>query len=155
MGVSTDGQICYGVMFDEDFEFPWLCEEFSGDEDEWWLVASGYKYDGPELFKDGWYIEGLNQDSPEVRAYFASRATWREAHPMPVRTVNYCSYEYPMYIIATPSSFKRALRGYAEKFAPSELVPNSDEVEALIKFCREYLGIEDAQPEWYLSSLWG
>ncbi|KKM61996.1 hypothetical protein LCGC14_1526060, partial [marine sediment metagenome] len=23
MGVSTNGQICYGIMFDEDTEFPW------------------------------------------------------------------------------------------------------------------------------------
>ena len=23
MGVSTDGQICFGISFGEDFEFPW------------------------------------------------------------------------------------------------------------------------------------
>lgn len=39
MGVSTNAQICYGILFDEDFEFPWNGGEYGGGFDdliEWW-----------------------------------------------------------------------------------------------------------------------
>ena len=31
MGVSTDGQICYGIVFEEGHEFPWASDEYEKD----------------------------------------------------------------------------------------------------------------------------
>jgi hypothetical protein len=36
MGISTNGSICYGILFDEDFEFPWDDEENEGYIEDWW-----------------------------------------------------------------------------------------------------------------------
>lgn len=30
MGTTTNGQIGYGIVFDEDFEFPWDMEDYGG-----------------------------------------------------------------------------------------------------------------------------
>ena len=42
MGVSTDGQICFGIAFEECTEFPWDSEEYDGDIDAWWLSLSSF-----------------------------------------------------------------------------------------------------------------
>jgi hypothetical protein len=36
MGISTDGSVCYGILFDEGFEFPWDDEENEGYIEDWW-----------------------------------------------------------------------------------------------------------------------
>jgi hypothetical protein len=35
MGVSTDGLLFLGVLFDEDDEFPWHSDEFDYDWEDW------------------------------------------------------------------------------------------------------------------------
>jgi len=66
MGQSTDGQICYGVKFEEDFEFPW-------DDD-------------PYLDEDDWWLEGASE--AEIDEH---RRDWLKAHPLPFELVNLVS----------------------------------------------------------------
>ena len=40
MGQSTNGELWYGVVFEDGYEFPWDAEEFSGDLDDWWRTEN-------------------------------------------------------------------------------------------------------------------
>lgn len=54
MGISTDGEICYGIIFEDGYEFPWDIDH-EGDPEMWWiseilkLTYNGY---GSELLMD-------------------------------------------------------------------------------------------------------
>ena len=65
MGVNTDGQICFGIKFEEGDEFPW--EDVDGDYDleEWWRRVNGYTnpHESPWDEKGG-YKEGFSRDDP-------------------------------------------------------------------------------------------
>lgn len=87
MSVSTDGQLCYGILCGEDIEFPWDDQQYDGDIDLWWATICGFLYDQE-------YLDFLTN------------------HPLPVELVNYCSAGYPMYILAVPLSGTSARRGY-------------------------------------------
>ena len=155
MGISSDGQICYGISFDEDYEFPWN-GEWDGEADDidsWWLFEV-CKYKNPfELFDDdGEWIGGIEATKEQRDAYFAPRRAFKKAHPLPVELVWHCSYEYPMYILATPGSVLTASRGYPKAIESLEARPS--EVAALMAFCKEY-NLEGDGPKWWLSSMCG
>ena len=117
MGISTDGQICFGVLFEEGYEFPWDCEEYAYDIYIWWDKIA-------------------------------------ESGSLPAIPVNYCSCDYPMYILAIPKTLFIANRGYPVKFNPKELEVSQDEVNNLLDFCKKY-GLEFIDgPAWFLSSNW-
>jgi len=119
MGMSTDGNICFGISFPEDHPFPW-----------------------------GNYEEGA----------------WWEEHgtgPFPVALVNVCNSEYPIWIVAVPSSTISASRGNPQMFDPTSLVVTPEETKALIKFCEDHCLSKmnskwdtpvDLTPRWYLAS---
>lgn len=158
MGQSTDGQISYGIAFEEGFEFPWDLGDSDGDIEDWWLAESGWKWEGEEPFTEDRrdYAPGMSSEHPTVRAYFASMRAWKDAHPgPPVELVNYCSGDYPMYALVVPSSVRTASRGGPEIFDPAELTVTEKERAALLGFCEKY-GIEhDDEPAWLLTSYWG
>lgn len=153
MGVSTNGQICYGVLLEDGAELPWEQEEGGQDIDDWWRNQTGYVPSKPVYDGDGDRLQGITQD--DIEAYYAERRKWDEAHPCPVEMVNVCSGDCPIYIVAIPSTVKSARRGYPEKIdvqADFALDPKL-EIE-LCEFCVKY-GIEyEDSPAWYLSSLW-
>lgn len=166
MSTSTDGQISYGVLFEEDDEFPWDAPPYDGDIDDWWLVESGWKWDGEEPYTpEGEYSPGFSRGDPRIDAYFTSRQEWRAYHPCPVKLVNYQSNEFPAYILAIPSTVRTAHRGYPDRFEPWELQIHEEVRADLLRFCQRYrLGRKDGEevteaPElecgWFLSSYWG
>jgi hypothetical protein len=77
------------------------------------------------------------------------------AHPCPVRLVNYCSGDYPMWVLAVPGSVRSNNRGYAVRFDPAELIVTDAEVQALKEFCIKYDLIPEEDAGWYLTSYWG
>lgn len=155
MGTSTDGQICYGIYFEEGYEFPWGEEsEWEGDMEEWWLIESGWTWEKEKPFdEEGNYSPGFSDKHPLTEEYFDSRHEWKKSHPCPIVEVNYQSGECPAYILAISESVITASRGYPEVLSPLE-----ESVEwgtILVEFCDTY-GIEhDTGPQWYLSSYWG
>lgn len=153
MGVSTDGQLNYGIVFDEGFEFPWSERD---DVEDWWREVNGYEnpnfdpYDGK-----GGYKPGVTRDDPRVTAYHLHRREWMAAHPIPIELVNYCSGDYPCWMLALPELKWCASRGCPERIDPAALVVTDEQRNSLIEFCKKY-GIEhDAPPAWYLTSYWG
>lgn len=156
MGVSTNGQLCYGIKFEEDFEFPWGAEEFDGDITEWWRSVNGYVNPNFNPYTEaGEYKPGVTREDPRVDEYFKHSRDWDAAHPVPVGLVNYCSGDYAMYILAVPGVGLSNRRGYPEEFDPSALKVSDEQRAALLEFCKTHKIEHDEEPKWWLSSYWG
>lgn len=134
MGVSTDGQLSFGVVFDEGYEFPWDAEPFNGNLDDWWLSITGFVSD---------------TDSE----YYSRRFAWLKANPVPVVQVNYCSGEYPLYLLATKHF--RNCRGTPESIDIESLGDIEDERKKLLAFLEAHRIKCDSEPKWWLTSYWG
>lgn len=154
MGVRTDGQLSYGVVFDEGFEFPWDADEFEGSIEAWWKYVKGFvnPVEYPCCDDGENYKPGIHQGSPIIKEYYAAEREWQKANPIPVEVVNYCSYPRPMYIIATKHTYNR--RGDSNEIDLEWMLDIEEYRERLINFLNEF-GIEfDEKPRWYLSSFW-
>ena len=151
MGTSTNGQLCYGVAFEEDFEFPW-----GDDIDDWW-VYTVHKFEHSfELFDSaGCYLNGREPTDEGNTRYWQERRDFEAAHPLPVTLVNYCSGDCPMYVVAVPGTTVVARRGYPEVVDPSALLVTQDQYGQLMKFFTDF-GIDaPSTPSWLLTSYWG
>lgn len=160
MSTSTDGQLSFGVKFEDGYEFPWdgtqSADIYDGDVNDWWLVQSGWTWAGEKPFTDaGDFAPGFSRHDPRINAYYDSRREWAKTHPCPVELVNYQSGECPAYILAIPGTVQTANRGYPEEIKPMSLVVPVGGREALVVFCEKY-GLEfEGEPAWWLSSYWG
>lgn len=132
MGVSSDGEISYGIVFEEGYEFPWDAD-YDGDPEEWWISK---------------VLQLIYKDYAEMHAILKD-------NPLPFQLVNYCSGEYPMYILAVPGTLKSAYRGSPKSFTLDELQVDEEASKKLIAFCEEY-GLEgESEIGWTLSSYMG
>lgn len=155
MGTSTNGQICFGYLFDEGYEFPWDTEEFDGDIEKWWLSVSGFKPSVNPFTQDRELAPGFTEGDPRIEIYFQESRDWLKNHPCPISEVNYQSADCPAYIIAVPSSVKTARRGDPEPFEPLNLVFNPKDLKSFMDTCTIHGIISDTPVDWYLSSYWG
>lgn len=156
MGVSTNGVICYGILFDEDSVFPWDDERYEGDIGNWWLYGVlGFKHSFDIYGEDGNYIDDKEPSDEDLSKYFDERYAALEENKLPIELVNYCSANVPMYILAVPSTIKRALRGYPTWFNPDELTVSDEEKLSLLSFCKTHGIVTLEAPMWWLSSYWG
>lgn len=155
MGTSTNGQICHGVAFEEDFEFPWDAEH-DGDIDSWWLYGvHGFKHSFEIYDANGNHLNGKQPSAEDISRYFKESREFVDANPLPVTLVNYCSGDYPMYAIAVPRTVINAFRGDPTEFDPAALTVTDAERDALLSFCADH-GIEvPSEPKWLLTSYWG
>lgn len=151
MGVSTDGRICFGLLYEEGFDFPW--DEDEKDIEDWWRDQHDWKpskevYDG-----DGNHLPGITK--ADIEAFYKEQRDWDEAHPLPVEVVNVCSGDCPIYMLAIPSTVKTANRGY-----PVIIDINTDfqfkegERQAFLDFIQTHELQTEHVPAWYLSSEW-
>ena len=155
--LSTDGQICFGVAFDEGHEFPWDDEKYSADLEDWWIEKiQGYKRPFEMFTEAGEWIGGKEWPQEKKDEYYNHKEKFvKKAPKLPVTLVNYCSGDCPMYILAVPSSYKNNNRGYAEEFDPQKLTVTPEEVAALLAFINEYVDKKKHSPKWLLTSFWG
>jgi len=152
MGTSTNGHLCYGVAFEEDFEFPWV----DGEIEDWWTyTVHGFKHSFEIFDGDGNYLNGRKPPEDEVSRYFEERRAFDAAHRLPVALVNYCSGDYPMYALAAPSTVRTATRGSPTVIDPASLVVADDERDALLRFLAEHDIEAPEAPAWLLTSYWG
>jgi len=171
MGIASDGQICYGIAFDEEYPFPWLDD---WDEPEEWWIYGVCKYKAPfELYtKLGEYIDGIKPTEEKRREYYKHYRDFSDKHPMPVEVVMHCTYEYPMFIIAAIGTLQTNSRGDVEALSIPDISYAQD--NAIIDFCKKYCRpIDDIyalpktkqisgmatfpemKPKWLLSSMMG
>ena len=157
MSVSTNGQICYGLLCEDGTKFPWDAEKYAGDIETWWRDVHDYRPSVELYDEDGEYLGGQEPSQAQLDTYFAEYHAWYKAHPLPVELVNYCSDDLPMFILAVPTTCLRCERGYPAQFEPSALTVDIAALGRLEAFCDQY-GIEyeiDSQLGWWLSSYWG
>ena len=150
MGVSTDGQICYGIKFDEDFEFPWANDNEAIEG--WWRKVNGYIPPFQLYDEDGDYVGKTKPATEKIVTYYQAQGQWDAAHPLPIELVNVCSMSSPIYILADASTVVTARRGYPEEINPATMFGDRD---LLLNFCKKYdIDTDGAEPKWYLSSFW-
>ncbi len=145
MSISTDGQLCYGVAFEEDYEFPWDEDELG----EWWRKVNDCPIESP-YNESGVYKSGVTNAGD----YFIQRDKWDIDNPLPITLVNCCSGDCPMWILAVPGSFLHCSRGYPLAFNLGQLSVNGAEVQRLLDFCKRF-SIKPISLNWLLSSYWG
>lgn len=155
MGVSTDGQLCFGILFEEGYSFPWDDDEYEGDLEKYWRSLKGFV--NPLEFpydEKGYYKPGFSFNDPRVRSYYEAANDWDKDNPIPITLVNYCSGDVPMYIIATKNI--SASRGSPGVIDPNFLNTDYEEEKKKIFDFLSACGIETTEePKWYLSSYWG
>ena len=153
MGMSTDGQLCYGVRFDEGFEFPWADK----DIEDWWRdTILGFKPSIEIFDSNGEYLNGKRPSDEQIDAFFEERKAFSEKNKkLPVELVNYCSGDYPSYILAIPGSCKTANRGYPCIITDADMKVDAAAVEALRAFLKEFELTPEGEEGWYLSSYLG
>ena len=147
MGTSTDGQLCFGIMLEEEV-LPW------GDVslEDMWLDTLGFSAESPyDEFDE--YKPGYSADDPRIDEYYEQKSAMLRDNPPPIEEVNYCSGDCPMMILAVPSSCLTCHRGYPLQIDPAKLVVTDEEVKALLDFCQRF-GLS-GEPTWWLSSYWG
>lgn len=138
-----------GILCEEDQEFPWDAYE---DPLVWWREVNGYVPSKECYDERGDVLPEVTTE--DFNAYLKEKRDWGKAHPMPFEMVNYCSDDYPMYILAIPSTVVTARRGYPKDVYFEELDTYTvDQEIALSRFCKEH-GIEGSC-KWYLSSYFG
>lgn len=139
MGVSTNGTISFGLIFDKDTQFPWDYEKFDSDIEVWWQHVNGFQ----STFK------------PYSKKYFSEIFNWNDSNPIPVALENYCTHECAMYLLVVPNKTITCLRGYPVIFDPSGLTIATEEIEAFKAFLQRFNIEQNAEPQWILSSFWG
>jgi len=161
MGTSTDGQICFGIQFEEDYRFPWNSD--NADIDNWWLYKiCGYTNPFELYDEEGEWLNGIKPSQGQIKEYYDPQREFEKEHPLPVELINYCSGDYPDYIVAIPRTCMTSSRGFPKAFNPKDFVITEEEATALVAFCQEHCQPYDEDydppdftPHWYLSSYWG
>ena len=156
MSQSTDGEICFGYKFEEEYGFPWV--ENEDDPEDWWAEdVHNYKPPFKMFTEDGQWVGGKEWPVEKRKDYWLHKENFKENMPkLPFKLVNYCSAECPMYMLATPSSILTARRGYPLEFDPRNLKVIESEIKELNAFIAKYdLKPENEAPSWFLSSYWG
>jgi len=162
MGQSTNGQICFGMEFEEGFEFPWDLES-DGDIEAWWRdEIHGFKpKNNPFAETETGYRSDLDTEvkrNKAVKAYFQERRDFEETMPdLPVEMVNMCSGDYPVYILSSSVLQMSASRGYPQEI-DLDAINSCDFVKMhndIIDFCNAHDIEVPEDPKLYLSSYWG
>lgn len=163
MDTSTDGEISFGIMFEEGFEFPWdqSCDDgevehdFGGDIEEWWRLMNGFSIADSPFTQEGDYKPGVTKNDPRINSYFDRQYKWDLENPLPVQLISYKSGDCPAYILAVPQSVITANRGVPVEIQVNQLKTNDAAAKVLMDFCERF-GIEtDEKPKWWLSSYCG
>ncbi len=159
MGTSTDGQIDYGIPFEEGYEFPWESEKHAGDWEGWWVRGiCGYKPKFKIYDESGEYLDGTRPSDYIINEYHDQESEFSLHNPMPVTFINYCSDSVPMWMVSLPNKGLRNSRGYLTEFDPTLLVVTDEERQVLIDFCKEHCAggefdeMPELDPKWYLTS---
>ena len=144
MSQSPTAKLCYGISFpEEDHEFPWSADDSLED---WWRKVNGYLGEYPD-----W------NDRPAVAKFQEERAAFDADNPCPVEDVIHCSYDFPYYILAVPSTLRVVDWGGTLVVDPAALTVEPEKIAALHDFCAKH-GIEipeESDEGWLMSTIYG
>ena len=158
MSISVDGQICFGFLFEDDYEFPWDLEPQDNpyeDLDDWWVYCvKGFKHSF-EIYEGRDYLGGIKPADDKIFAYHGEYKKFLEENPVPVELLNCCSGDRPQYILTIKRSCLTANCGEPATFNPETLKVDNSEVEKLKAFVAEHKLEPKSGPSWWLCSYYG
>jgi hypothetical protein len=135
MGMDVSAVICYGMEFEEGYEFPWSDID---DIDTWWREELGFKHK-KNIWKDGesGYIDGVTEEEKDF--YYQEIRDFDQANPCPVTAV-YCGSMDGCYstVVAVPEPMIRGSWNGATKFDPNEFNIPSDVLYKYYEFMNKY-----------------
>jgi hypothetical protein len=139
MGISSDGILVFGIDLGEETPgFLYKDEDTEFDEFGEFLLH--------EAGEPRWDHEDYNVYKARLQ---------RVQEEVGVELVMHCSYDYPMYILAVPGTYRSANRGYAVPIAKDDILMNQlVGIDKLRAFCNKY-GIDWVEPQWLLCSMYG
>jgi len=139
MGNSPSAQICFGIAFAGDFNFPWGC-----GLDDWWRDQCGFYNPHDTATHEG-----------RVQFYRANNQ-WNMANPCPVEVITCCDGDYPGgYVLALSDTVVRSWEGGPDRIAPAAMLASDEDRTFLMEFCKAYEIETNEGPGWYLSSYYG
>jgi hypothetical protein len=151
MGISSDGQICYGVLLEEESEdFPWGNREF----EKWYYCdILKFKHSFEAYDKEGNQL--VEMTDKKISAYWKEYYDFQKKNTLPLTLTYYCSYDYPLFILAIQETVIRCARGDAIELAlPFDAKPEWDKL--LTNFILDYsIPTIDGKCSWWLTSLYG
>lgn len=148
MGQSTDGILTFGIDLGE-------YKNFMSTKD----VDGDYSYDWDEFL---YSISGIEKYN------FIKLRDFEES--LGIELIQYCSCDYPMYILSVPGTTTIVSRGYVEEINPTEMTISPKQIAALKSFWDKYIDVERpdndeddeyyedppewVEPKWLLVSNW-
>lgn len=145
MTTSTEGILCYGYILPDE-GLPWQTDDYEDDFEEWYYS---------EVVPFNFSIDWDSADSILRKQYFDKKWEFKQANPAPFKLVNYCSWDYPMFILAVVR--EEATKGNPTIINPVELLEYSEkDIQELKEFAVKYNLIDETdKPQWWLCSYWG
>jgi len=129
MGISSDGILYFGFEVGGEDEPPQWMEDFE-DFDDFICAKAGLP----------------------INAKYEKRKPVIEACPADLQ--QFCSYEYPMYILGVRGAEHRVARGFTKEINVAELAVDQAKIDAFKAWC-EANDIEWQEPKWLLCSMYG
>jgi len=140
MGISSDGILFYGIMFDwEDGNEPWADDE--GGDEAWVCDKLGISDKEPK------HDDYKSQDWKDYWEYKRERLA-----DIGIEFVLHCAYDYAMWGLAISPTILRAYRGYPKEIDSIDIAEEWN--EKLRAFC-ELVGVPYSEPKWWLCSVYG
>jgi hypothetical protein len=106
--------------------------------------------------EEGEYLNGVKPTDKQLNDNYKYLRKFKEEHPLPVDRIYYGSGDDSICILIVTETDKRA-----DWDEPVELDPDTifsvkkENLDLFKKFCKDYLGIDNAQPKWLLSAYFG
>ena len=149
MGVSTDAIICYGISYEEGYKFPW---DHKNSIEEWWVDdVLGFTPSIQIYDSEGNHLPKVTEE--QINQYWKERRDFEDKCPLPVELIRHCSWGYPMFIVAVPSTVIYAHRGYPKELNPKHFDLSNHNIQSFIDFCKKH-NIYEEDPKWWLCSFW-
>ena len=153
MGDRAKAQICFGIAFEEDHEFPWDNYECI---DDWWVYEVLKFKPTVQIYNDeGNWINGIEPDKKLVDDYYNEKSFVKNSRLIPIELVRHSHYANPMYIIALPGYTIEVDWGELEIINPESFCYDIIEKRVLIDFCKEFNIKFKEDPKWYLTVYYG
>jgi len=132
MGMDVDANISYGIVCEEDKEFPWDREKESMEN--WWCRVNGC-------------ATPINWET---------RREFLKKNPLPFELVNYCSGDHFTYILAIPGTMLWTSWGHPAEIGEHMNTPiDRDSKISFWKLINKHLPeLNDEKLTWYLSAFY-
>lgn len=142
--------IFYGIIFEENFVFPWT-EKYKADVEEWWVREVCQFKPSNEIYDaEGNFIHGVQPSQKVIDAYYAELHAVKKSHPRPVEVLNFGDDYHSLQAIVIPGLTVTSSWGYPTPLDVNVLQETQEMADCIRDFCDSF-GIEmHVGPKWML-----